>query len=104
MADARTQATTIGKGLYLIFFNKNNRANFLGPVLRRPISANTGLIFNLRFFSFGSKAFGLATSQPHEFLSERTELNFRPRSGQASNEVTGGQKAFSGIISSVYSF
>ena len=59
MADARTQATTIGKGLYLIFFNKNNRANFLGPVLRRPINANPGLYFNPRFFSFYSKAFSV---------------------------------------------
>ena len=32
----------------------------------------------------------LATSGPHEFLSERREL-FRPRNGQASDEVTRGR-------------
>ena len=41
----------------------------------------------------GIRVFGdlrrLAASRPHEFLSERGEL-FRPRSGQASNEVEGG--------------
>ena len=66
---------------------KTTVASFLGPVLRRPISANPGLIFTPRFFSFCAKAFRLATSQPHEFLSEQTELNFN-LGGKAAKRAT----------------
>ena len=39
----------------------------------------------------------LATSRPHVFLSERREL-FRPRSGQASDEVAIGRPSSCAIL------
>ena len=83
-------------------FPEDDALIFWAHFSRRPISANPGLIFNPRFFSFCSKAFSLATCQPHEFLSARTELNFRLRSRQARDEVTRGQRTFLNSLKSIF--
>ena len=54
----------------------------LGPVVRRPISANLGLNFNLEFFVFCLKAFSqiifsiLCWASNHQIVAQKKKMNF----------------------------
>ena len=61
---------------------KNYVRNELGPVVRRPISANSGLNFNLGFFLFCSKTFSqiifsiLFRASNHQIVGKKNKTEF----------------------------
>ena len=64
-------------GHKLNLFKNVTQCYLPGPVVRRPISANPGLNFNMGFFFFCSKAFSRII---HQIVSKRnnTEFAFKP--------------------------
>ena len=70
-------------GHKLNLFKNVTQCYLLGPVVRRPISANPGLNFNPGFFFFfGSKAFSriifsiLFSASNHQIVSKRNTTEF----------------------------
>ena len=57
-------------------------SNLQGPVVRRPVSANPGLTFNLGFFFFCSKAFSrinlfiLFRASNHQTVGKKNKTEF----------------------------